>query len=944
MTVRIYELAKELGQKAKDLVETARSLGFDVKTHMTVLDEFQAAKLRDAVSGPRGPIQEEPKKIVRKALKVQKPKPVVKAKRGPLERLTVPSPSALSSGPKGGVELEKKPPRKVAKKRAFEEGPQSRSIGIGGLVAPEKPVVQEKAAVTEQRVPKPDEVGLGTAPAVAEKPPVRKPAKKKVPPVRVEAKPEAPVVAPPVEVTPPKATPQRGVPKGGAPKRDESRLGPPELPSGPPELPMRTPLPPSEKPLTIRKKKARPAAKILYRPGDEGGPPVRHAQKKRPTPTPLARIRLEPDEDIRGIKFRGKGLGREREERRWTGVDDVGAEAPPRPRLPFRRPRQRVIAPPKIRTVKVLPKPTQAELVSPVSIKDFSSALGIKASVIITKLMQMGVMANINQALADDVVGLLADELSVKVSLKKPKDFADDLLQERKVEDKPEDLQPRAPVVTFLGHVDHGKTSLLDAIRKANVVSTESGGITQHIGAYKVVTPQGKGVVFLDTPGHEAFTEMRARGANVTDVAVLVVAADDGVMPQTEEAINHATEAKVPIVVAVNKMDLPQANADRVRQQLGSLGLVWDGWGGNTVMVECSALTKKGLDELVEMLSLEAELLELKANPRRLAQGTVIEARSSEGRGVTATLLVRNGTLHVGDVILCGRAYGHVRAMYDDKGTELREAGPSTPVSVTGLSVVPEAGDRMYVMETLARAKEVAEERARKMRQESLGPRRGVKLEEFFDYMKQTKVKELRVIIKADVKGSLEVLRKTVPDVATSEVRVRVIHAAVGGVNESDVLLAAASDAIIIGFHVAPEEKARLLAEEKDVDIRLYQVIYQVTDEVKKAVEGLLAPEKREVVDGHIEVREIFKVSRLGTVAGCYVTDGAVTRQNRFRVVRDGAVIYDGRVETLKRFKDDVREVRAGFECGIKVAGYDDVKVGDQFEVYHVEEIARKLE
>jgi translation initiation factor IF-2 len=702
---------------------------------------------------------------------------------------------------------------------------------------------------------------------------------------------------------------------------------------------------PSDKPLTIRKKRPGRQAKIIYRPGDEGGPPVRHAsKKKRPTPMPLARIRLgPPDEDTRGIKFHGKGLGRENEARRWTGQEEIGPDGTAvRPRLPFRRDRQRVPPPAKV-VAKIQAKPTQAELVSPVSIKDFSSALGIKASLIITKLMQMGIMANINQALDDSVVGLLADELSVKVVLMKPKDFGEDLLEERKVMDKPEDLQTRAPVVTFLGHVDHGKTSLLDAIRKANVVSTESGGITQHIGAYKVASAQGKGVVFLDTPGHEAFTEMRARGANVTDVAVLVVAADDGVMPQTEEAINHATEAKVPIVVAINKIDLPQANPDRTKQQLSGLGLIWDGWGGNTVMVQCSAVTRKGLDDLVEMLSLEAELLELKANPARLAEGTVIEARSSEGRGVTATILVRNGTLHVGDVILCGRAFGHVRAMYDDKGIELPEAGPSTPVSVTGLSVLPEAGDRMYVMENLTRAKEVAEERARKMRSESLGPRRGVKLEEFFEYMTQSKVKELRVIIKADVKGSLEVLKKTVPDVATSEVRVRVIHGAVGGINESDILLAAASDAIVIGFHVAPEEKARLLAEEKGVDVRLYQVIYQVTDEVKKAVEGLLAPEKKEVVDGHVEVREIFKVSRLGTVAGCYVTDGVLNRSSRIRVVRDGKMGFDGKIETLKRFKDDVREVRAGFECGVKVAGYDDVKVGDQFESYHVEEIARKL-
>jgi translation initiation factor IF-2 len=429
----------------------------------------------------------------------------------------------------------------------------------------------------------------------------------------------------------------------------------------------------------------------------------------------------------------------------------------------------------------------------------------------------------------------------------------------------------------------------------------------------------------------------------MTDIVVLVVAADDGVMPQTEEAVNHAKAANVPIVVALNKMDLPRANPNRVKQQLSGLGLIWDQWGGNTVIVECSAVTRAGLDELVEMLGLEAELLELKANPKRPAEGTVLEARTSEGWGVTATVLVQNGTLRVGDTVLCGRAYGRVRAMFDDKGVELKEAGPATPISLIGLSQVPEAGDRLYAVDDIAMAKTVADERDRKMRQESLSRRTGIKLEEFFEYMKTQQIKELRVILKTDVKGSLEVLRKSIEELSTSEVRVRVLHGAVGGINESDVLLANASDAVIIGFHVAPEDKARHLAEDKDVDIRLYQVIYQVTDEVHKALEGMLSPEKREIIDGHIDVRETFKVSRLGTIAGCYVLDGTVSRNNKIRVVRDGKVIYDGGIESLKRFKEDVREVRAGFECGIKIANFDDIKVGDRFETYHIEEFARKL-
>jgi len=837
--IRIHELAKELDLKSKELVEAAKSLGFDVKSHMSVLGKRQVTKLTEAVSGTTPVVKKKPKPKAKKAVK--------KGVKGP---------AAKPKAQKAVKKAAKKPVKKaVAKPKA------------------------EKAA--------------------------RKPAKKKtVPPEAVEKPTEA-----------------------------EPEVVVKEVP--PEELPV------SLRPLTIReKKKPRPGAKIIYRPGDEGTPSIKPKdKKKRPTPQPLARIRLEPEDGERQARIRREGR-RDREDRSWVAGEDRVTEVRVRPRLPIRR---RVKPIPVRQKPKIAPKPTQADLVSPVSIKDFSAALGIKASVIIGKLMGMGIMANINQTLDDNAVGLLAEELGVTVTLKQPKDAAEDLLAHRKIEDTPEDMRSRAPVVTFLGHVDHGKTSLLDAIRKANVVASESGGITQHIGAYKVTTAEGKSVVFLDTPGHEAFTEMRARGANVTDVAVLVVAADDGVMPQTEEAVNHAKEAGVPIVVALNKMDLPQANADRVRQQLNGLELVWDRWGGTTVMVECSAVTAQGLVELVEMLSLEAELLELKANPKRPAEGVVIEARSSEGRGVTATLLVRNGTLHIGDVVLCGRAYGRVRAMYDDTGTEVHEAGPATPVSVTGLSVVPEAGDRMYVVDDLAQAKEVADVRDRRMRQESLAPRRGIKLEEFFEYMSQAELSELRVILKADVKGSVEVLRKTVQDVATDEVRVRVLHAAVGGVNESDVLLAHASQAIIIGFHVAPEEKARLLAEDKGVDIRLYQVIYQVGDEVKKAVEGLLAPEKREVIDGHIEVRETFKVSRLGTVAGCYVTDGVVNRQSRLRVIREGVVIYDGRIATLRRFKDDVREVRAGFECGVKLGDYDDVKVGDQFETYHIEEIARKL-
>jgi translation initiation factor IF-2 len=872
VTVRIYELSKELGVKSKDLVELAKSLGFDVKTHMSSLTAGEIVKVKQALASKGKPAAPAKPKAPGKAAKPAAGKPAVEAK--------------------------------VPEK-------------------PEKPAVPEKPAPSPPPPPPPPPpkpLSIAERPLTPRKLLPKKPGAKVVGFVNIQpvvslpkAKPAAPAARPGVPMTIGTAPPSAAAPAAARPpQRRESSSGGP---------------------------------KTVYRPGDqEVAPLTKLSKKSRPTPQPLARIPLAPEEeDTRKIKFRGKHLRRSKPDELVKDVDEAAPEVPVRPpRVPFRRrpklgaPTKPTIAPPPV-------KPTHVELVTPITIKEMSYALGIRASVIIGKLMQMGIMANINQTLENDVVNLLAAELGVQVEMKKPKELSEEILLGRKIEEKPEDLVLRAPVVTFMGHVDHGKTSLLDAIRHANVVATESGGITQHIGAYKVTTAQGRSVVFLDTPGHEAFTEMRARGANVTSVVVLVVAADDGVMPQTEEAVNHAKAANVPIVVALNKMDLPRANPNRVKQQLSGLGLIWDQWGGNTVIVECSAVTRAGLDELVEMLGLEAELLELKANPKRPAEGTVLEARTSEGWGVTATVLVQNGTLRVGDTVLCGRAYGRVRAMFDDKGVELKEAGPATPISLIGLSQVPEAGDRLYAVDDIAMAKTVADERDRKMRQESLSRRTGIKLEEFFEYMKTQQIKELRVILKTDVKGSLEVLRKSIEELSTSEVRVRVLHGAVGGINESDVLLANASDAVIIGFHVAPEDKARHLAEDKDVDIRLYQVIYQVTDEVHKALEGMLSPEKREIIDGHIDVRETFKVSRLGTIAGCYVLDGTVSRNNKIRVVRDGKVIYDGGIESLKRFKEDVREVRAGFECGIKIANFDDIKVGDRFETYHIEEFARKL-
>lgn len=616
-----------------------------------------------------------------------------------------------------------------------------------------------------------------------------------------------------------------------------------------------------------------------------------------------------------------------------------GREAGPRWRKEVKRPTKETAPTPRpsLKGLKLVLEP-------PITVKDLSSELGVKASTIITKLlMEHNIHATMNQTLDEDVVALLGMELGAEIEFKKVKVSEEAVEKEfEMLPAKPEELVPRPPIVTFMGHVDHGKTSLLDVIRKTSVAAGEVGGITQHIGASRVET-NGRAVVFLDTPGHEAFTQMRARGSQVTDVAVLVVAADDGVMPQTEEALNHARAAGVPVVVAVNKIDKPGANPQRVKQQLAKLGLVPEEWGGKTQFVETSAMTKQGLDELLERLLLEAEILELKANPKNPAKGVVLDARLHEGRGVVATIIVQDGTLRLGDIIFCGQAFGRIRAMYNDRGKEVREAGPSYPVSVSGLSTVPEAGEKFYVVRDIQKAKEIATERQKKFREAGLQERRHVTLENLYNKIEEGKVKELKVILKADVKGSVEVLDKMLEELSTEEVKVRILHSGVGGITESDAILADASDAVIIGFYVTPEEGVSGLAEERGVEIRLYQVIYDVSRDIKAAMEGMLEPERKEVLLGHAEIKQVFRVSKMGNVAGCFVKTGKIIRNALIRVVREGNVIHEGKLASLRIVKDDVKEVRQGLECGMKVAGFDDLKVGDIIEAYEVQQIARTL-
>jgi translation initiation factor IF-2 len=631
--------------------------------------------------------------------------------------------------------------------------------------------------------------------------------------------------------------------------------------------------------------------------------------------------------------------GRENEPGRLLVSDD---ERPQRTKDRLKRAKQRHAGPTQPRKGKV---PVQI----PITVRALSEAIGAKAGDLLFKLKDHGIQANsLNVTLDPDIAEAIALEYGCELEVKRPTNVEDEVLRAAKRADKPEDVVARAPIVAVMGHVDHGKTSLLDRIRQSNIAATEAGGITQVIRAWRI-EHGGRPITFLDTPGHEAFTKMRARGANVTDIAVIVVAADDGVMPQTEEAISHAKAAGVPVVVAINKVDLPNANVRRTEQQLYGLGLIPDTMGGDTPFVQTSAATGKGIEELLDMLSLVAELKELKANPNKPARGTCLEAMLTEGEGVVATLLVQDGTLHRGDVILCGATYGRVRALYDDLGRPIQEGGPTVPVRITGLDEVPNADDAFQVVPDLALAREIAETRRERQQEAAVAKREPVKLED----LSQTKIAELKVILKADFRGSIEAIRKELDKFQHAEVRVRILHTGIGAITESDVQLALTSpeDTLIVGFNVVPDDGARALAEDKGVEIREYNIIYQLTDDIKAALEGKLKPREEVIHLGRAVVRKVFKIGRVGTVAGCYVTQGTIERSAKVRIIRGGVVIYPppgtnrtASLESLRRVKDDVREVREGFECGIKIAGYDDLKVDDVIEAFRVEQVQRTLE
>ena len=718
------------------------------------------------------------------------------------------------------------------------------------------------------------------------------------------------------------AAPKPAQPEGAPPRPPAPRPAPPAGGGAARGPQYRSPAPPRET-ADRRDRSFRPAAPAAPGAWVEGAEPAAPAAAAPSRVAGPARVRRGDDKparrrviiDSQASRKGGRGAPHDRR----GGVADAD------------RPAVRKKAPPGTET--------PAKVKSGASVKDLGEALEISAGEIIKTLIRLGEMVTITQSLADDVLVILAEEFERKIEIQhaeEEKESSDQFV------DEPEDLTPRAPVVTIMGHVDHGKTSLLDAIRETEVVKSEAGGITQHIGAYQA-THKGKRVTFLDTPGHEAFTAMRARGAKSTDIAVIVVAANDGVMPQTLEAISHAKAAEVPILVAINKMDLADANPDLVKKQLSDQGLVPEAWGGETVTVEVSAKQKLNLEELMDMILLVADVQELKANAKAPASGVVIEAQLDVGRGPVATILVQRGTLHVGDAIQSGEAYGKVKAMFDFTGLALTKAGPSVPAQVLGFNSLPMAGDFVMVAGDEREARQRSEQRTSRLRQEQLAKSRGggSSLDEFYRRLKEGRVKELPLVVKGDVGGSVEALEEALRNVSHPEVKVAIVFAGVGGINESDIMLAAASKAVVIGFNVRPSVAAKALAEQEAVDVRTYRVIYKAIEDVEAALVGMLPPEKVEEELGSAEIRQVFRASRIGTIAGCYVLTGKIVRSAKIRLVRNGAIIHEGTIGSLKRFNDDQREVAAGYECGLHVDGYDDIHEGDIVEAYEIKEVAR---
>ena len=946
--VRVYILARELNIETTDLLRLCKQAGYDVKNQLSSLEPDQQVILQEMV-----------KKGAKSAVAAAPAKPVVKVVTP--EQRVVPN-LAVRPVAKREVELA---PVEIAPEPIPEPSAPVETPTVAEVVPAPKPVLP----TIKEKVPH-----LGTttpAKPAADPTPVTKPEVKPEPSKPKSVRPEATPIAPPPRL-PVRPHAELGKPPALAPAaRDTGVAKPVERRPDQPRRPIPAPSPfqhlkPIAPPsLKQQPPKAAPQGPKIAKPIAvftkdqlDQAKPITIADLVRPPQTAV--VEVEDDEEAKKDKKRAIP-GREerqkkrniRKEERQVAKTEVAVLGLVDGKLNYKDEEElrRARSPSRIKMKHkqvIKQRATFLELQSPLSVRVLSEELGVRSVELIFKMKEHGVQANltINSIIDDDLAQMLALEYGCELKIKQPQSEEELYLESLNEPDQPDDLLLRAPIVTVMGHVDHGKTSLLDKIRQTNIVDTEAGGITQVIRAWRV-EHGGKPVTFLDTPGHEAFTKMRARGAQVTDVAVIVVAADDGVMPQTEEAISHAKAAGVSLVIAINKIDLPSANLNKTRQQLYGLNVLPDNMGGDTPFVETSAATGKGIDELLDQLAVVAELKELRANPKRHAKGTCLEAMLSEGEGVRATLLVRDGTLRKGDIILCGGSSGRVRQLYNDMGKPIEEAGPSVPVRITGLDFVPNASDTFQVLPDLNVAADIAERRRQKLRETSVVKRQPLTLER----LTETKIQELKVILKADFRGSIEAIRKELDKLQHEEVRVRILEAGIGAITENDVWLALASpeDTMIVGFNAVPDDRALALSEEKGIKISEYNIIYNLTNDIRSALEGKLKPREEIVHLGRAIVRDTFKISRVGTIAGCYVTQGNIKRNAKVRVIREGVVIYpppdrNAGLESLKRFKEDVGEVREGFECGIKVAGYDDIKVGDVIEAFRVDQVQRTLE
>ena len=992
LSIRIYALAKELKLENKKLVDICNQIGITGKgSALASLTDEEVAAIKahldkgkagrgGAAAPSRGaaPVRREDYVAPSGAAPVRKVPALEKKPSTIVSRRASPAPVETP------VEELAEPPAPIEP----VETPTAVEVPPAYEPAPAEPVAPEMEEAPPSAVPE-----IVAAPPEEEAPPVAEPTVVAEAPPVVEQAPEIeppaePVVEIPPEAPPASEPPQRFVPVTSSPVRVLPTRTPAKKPGSKPAKPAQrsgpairvAPVPQSSQPVVAKTNEPAPqkpeirlapevirASKLGLKPLSEHLKKQEEKRKAGQTGTKkpgakdrIPEVTLPPadagrlrDKDRRRGKTDGAAAEEEkpvtlggREQRQLKRKRNAAARTSDdddRPVLKTSLRRQR-----RGSTVVSTAAPRKSHVVIelPCTVRSFSEAVGVPAAQVMGKLMELGAPAIITAAIQPDMAEMLAESLGVEVDFRQPVTLEEKLLQSAEQPDEPESLQARPPVVTFLGHVDHGKTSLLDRILGLDVAAHEKGGITQHIRAYQI-EKDGRPISFVDTPGHEAFTAMRARGAMVTDIAVLVVAADDGVMPQTEEAISHAKAAGVPIIVALNKIDLPGVNIDRIFQQLATAGLLPSEWGGDVEVVRTSAITGQGMDELLETVLTVAELHEYKANPERAAVGVCLEAEVQQGRGVVAKVIVQKGTLHVGDIVVCGPAHGRIKAMYDTLNAykKLKEAGPATPVNLTGLDVAPGAGDRFYAVDDIALARQVAADKAQvEHRKELAGVQKHVTLEDLFQRItEQEEVQNLNIILRADVRGSVEAILKELGKLQHPEVQIKVLQASVGGVTEADVHLADASDAVIIGFNVVPDEKARVLADQLGVQIRRYDIIYQVSEDLRKALEGMLRPEKRETDLGRALVKRVFHISRVGAVAGCQVLAGTVQRDARVRLIRESRVIGEYGLDSLKREKDDAREVRQGFECGIKLAGFDDLKEGDILEVYRIEEIRRTL-